>query len=243
MTPARLPRVGGCGSERRPGRPSWSSSGAGPSSRLPDLAHRSTLLDWPRRPSLRSSMCARAGTVGPRREASARSWVFAKSPLSWQVPNHGNASGPTAGRHWPALRCWATTAPMTSARPPTSHGIGLRCWSHPLAVAVCQQVVPGPSRCTYATNSDRNPAPASKPSADRRADGFLAIAAAAMIAGTRARGPSETSPRPPVAPTTAQIQTTSRSWRVESGNLRPAGVAGSRNVGRSWSALSSRGEW
>jgi hypothetical protein len=33
-------------------------------------------------------------------------------------------------------------------------GLGWACWtccSHPLAPAVCQQVVPGPARCTQAT--------------------------------------------------------------------------------------------
>jgi len=41
--------------------------------------------------------------------------------------------------------------PMNMAIPTSSHGKGFKCWSHPLAVAVCQQVVPGPARCTQET--------------------------------------------------------------------------------------------
>ena len=37
---------------------------------------------------------------------------------------------------------------ITNAAPATTHGQGFRYWSQPDAVAVCQQTVPGPRRCT-----------------------------------------------------------------------------------------------
>lgn len=41
--------------------------------------------------------------------------------------------------------------PLNAAIPASNHGKGFKCWSHPLAVPVCQQVVAGPARCTHAT--------------------------------------------------------------------------------------------
>jgi hypothetical protein len=88
----------------------------------------------------------------------------------------------------------------------TSHGMGLRCWSHPLAVAVCQQLIPGPSRWAYATNSDSSPTPASRPNNDCRPARLRAIAAPTIAAGVHAIGPREISPAAPAAPTPAQHQ-------------------------------------
>jgi hypothetical protein len=48
-------------------------------------------------------------------------------------------------------RACAKKPETTRTAPAISHGSGFRCWSQPEAVAVCQQVVPGPSRCTHAT--------------------------------------------------------------------------------------------
>ena len=63
-------------------------------------------------------------------------------------------------------RVWATNPVSTRVMPRMSHGRGLRYWSHPALEAVCQQVVPGPCRCTYATQSSGRPAPVSQPDTD-----------------------------------------------------------------------------
>jgi transposase len=65
------------------------------------------------------------------------------SPLS--------SDGPQGEHSWVAesiqlRRACATKPATTRAAPTRSHGSGFRCWSQPDAVAVCQQVVPGPSR-------------------------------------------------------------------------------------------------
>jgi hypothetical protein len=60
--------------------------------------------------------------------------------------NHGTLTPPSQPR-----RACPTMPAMNVASPASSHGNGFKCWSHPLAVAVRQQVVPGPARCTQAT--------------------------------------------------------------------------------------------
>ena len=48
-------------------------------------------------------------------------------------------------------RAWPTTPPANKASPAINQGSGFKCCSQPLAVPLCQQVVPGPARCSHAT--------------------------------------------------------------------------------------------
>lgn len=61
------------------------------------------------------------------------------------LPNTGPGESAQVRRACPTKPAIARTMPSTS------QGSGFKCWSQPEAVAVCQQVVPGPSRCTHAT--------------------------------------------------------------------------------------------
>src|SRR5713226_9423343 len=56
---------------------------------------------------------------------------------------------------------------MNMAIPTSSHGKGFKCWSHPLAVAVCQQVVSRPGALYPSDVEQENATPAEK--AERRA--------------------------------------------------------------------------
>jgi hypothetical protein len=96
--------------------------------------------------------------------------------------------------------------PPNITTPASSQGTGFRCSSHPLDDAVCQQVVPGPARCTHATYSSRAPAPLSRPSAERRIVGRDAIRAPATTTGPSSSTPSDTAPRAAANPRSAHAQ-------------------------------------
>jgi hypothetical protein len=102
--------------------------------------------------------------------------------------------------------------------------------THPLAVAVCQHVGPGPSRWTYATIRHRSPAPANKPNADRDPVRLRDIATPATHAGPNAIGPSEIRPSAPAAPTVAHAQNHAHGTQCrrppDTGTLEYASVPG-----------------
>src|ERR1700704_277781 len=97
-------------------------------------------------------------------------------------------------------------APMNVAIPATSHGNGFKCSSHPLAVAVCQQVAPGPARCNQATERNRTPAPVSSPNAELRITGLEAIRPPTAAIGASTSTPSDTKPSAAIDPRNAHTQ-------------------------------------
>jgi hypothetical protein len=116
------------------------------------------------------------------------------------VTNTGSAASVQRRRACPIT-------PVTrNAAPATSQGRGLRCSSQPLAVAVCQQVVPGPSRCTHATKSRSAPTPATTPNAELRIDGRDPRKIATAATGTSKSGPSETALSAAAAPSNSHTQ-------------------------------------
>ena len=182
--------------------------------RLPTEPHHGSqrqLREPDRRPRQRAARTRRPLHLGRQQtqlHTTCRSRETTHTLISTARPGLAQAShlSTTAGTSSQPRRAWPTMPPTNVATPARRHGSGFKCSSQPLAVAVCQHVVPGPARCAQATKSRRTPAPVSRPNAERRAVGFDAISPPATATGARTTRPSDTKPSAATHPRSAHAQ-------------------------------------